>query len=213
MGGISAISCSLMQYCFSCRRKSWKICALCGLNLYKFLLSEGVSVLTVNTFLLNAAGYSILIYVYLHNLACGVNAALGGCQTPVCLCFLLLSETGIKESGAQLRRALYNEICFLNWHLFMRQLTRQPAKTFVLYPSHMYPCLLLFLWWIGVFSLKLVCKTNSLKSFPKAFQHSGVWSFVCLKSNQIFLCFYSQFALTVMLNETREKWQSPKLGA
>lgn len=36
---------------------------------------------------------------------------------------------------------------------------------------------------------------------------------ICLlKSNQIFLCFYSQFALTVILNERREKMEVSEVG-
>ena len=71
-------------------------------NLNKFPLSERVSILTVNTLLLNAAGYTILVYVYLYNLACGVNAALGGCQTRVCVFSPSLRDGVLRvRSGAE----------------------------------------------------------------------------------------------------------------
>lgn len=75
-------------------------------------------------------------------------------------------------------------------------------------------CLLVFLWWISYFSHNPVHKTNSLKSFSESFQQTGVWAFVCLKTNHIFLCFYCQFASTVIQmrwgkNRSLKSW---KLG-
>lgn len=105
---------------------------LCGPMYWKNYMNSfsarGCQCLTVNTLLLNAAGYAILFI-------CKVWPAVltqlqMAVKPPASLCFLLLSETAWKESGASLRRSLHAEICFLNWHLFYEAVNLTASQDF-----------------------------------------------------------------------------------
>lgn len=127
--------------------------------------------------------------------------------------FVFISQRWLR-STAELY--LYTAICFLNWQAFMKQLTRQLTDTCVLYSFHVFPlrdwskkkrrkggrgkkqhnCISLM--FAIVFVLNRCCQSqaclwNNLS--PKPFNNQ-VFGHLSVKSNQIFLFFYSQFTLT-----------------